>query len=63
MADVKEEKLLIDRLHEGEMVLCSKCKNGYFIPFNTSAEKAHSFNCSNPDCNNYINIDTVIDLE
>ena len=63
MADEQKEKLLIDRLTRGEIIKCKVCGKGYYIPYNTTAEKAHSFNCSNPDCNSYIHWDPVINLE
>ena len=53
----------IEQLRSGEKVLCDKCRKGYFIPYNTTADKAHAFNCSNPDCGNYIQFDAVIDIE
>lgn len=54
---------LIDKLISGEKVECNICEKGYFVPFNTTADKAHSFNCSNPNCKYHINIDKVIEIE
>ena len=59
----EEADNLSDKLRSGEKVLCEKCGKGYYIPYNTTADKAHNFNCSNPDCNNFIHWDAVIDLE
>lgn len=53
----------IEKLRNGEQVLCEVCKNGYYIPYNTSADKAHNFNCSNESCNNFIHIDPIINIE
>lgn len=53
----------LEQLRNGKKVLCSKCEKGYYIPYNTTADRAHSFNCSNPECDNYISIDSVIDIE
>ena len=47
----------------GEKVKCKACHSGYFIPFNTTADKAHSFYCSNPKCNFIVRIDPVIEVE
>ena len=57
------EENLIDRLVKGDKIECKACNSGYYIPFNTSADKAHSFYCSNPKCNFIINIDPVIEIE
>lgn len=54
---------LLERLKSGEKVLCRVCGKGYFIPYNTTADKAHCFNCSNPDCKNFYHWDPVIDIE
>lgn len=54
---------LIDRLRNGERITCPKCKSGIIIPFNTSHDKAHSFNCSNESCNFNCHWDPVIDLK
>ncbi len=57
------EENLIDKLKKGEIVECKVCNNGYYVPFNTSSDKAHSFYCSNSKCNSIIQIDPVIDIE
>lgn len=57
------EKDLIDRLKNGEKIECKVCYKGYYIPYNTSADKAHSFCCSNPECNSSVHWDPVIDIE
>jgi hypothetical protein len=59
---MKEENL-IDKLIKGEKVKCKACHSGYFIPFNTTADKAHSFYCSNPKCNFIVRIDPIIEVE
>lgn len=45
----------IDDLVKGKKVKCTFCNKGYFIPFNTTADKAHCFSCNN--CGKSINID------
>ncbi len=62
MAEENHDSIL-ERLRSGESVLCEICKKGFYIPYNTTPDKAHSFNCSNSDCNNRINIDAIIDIE
>ena len=57
------EESLIDKLVKGEKIECKSCNNGYYIPYNTSADKAHSFYCSNPKCNFIIRRDPVIEIE
>ena len=63
MTDDGKEILLIDRLHNGEKVKCEVFNKGYMAPYNTSADKAHGFICTNPDCNNRFHWDPVINLE
>lgn len=62
MGEEKRDNLL-ERLRNGETLRCSRCGTGHMVPYNASADKAHSFNCSNPECNNYIHWDPVIELE
>lgn len=62
MAEEKHGSQL-EKLRAGEKIICPKCKSGYFIPYNTTADKAHAFNCSNSDCGNYISFDPIIDIE
>lgn len=64
MADVYDGSSESDRkLRAGKKMICPVCKKGYFVPFNTTADKAHYFNCSNENCNEYIHFDPVINLE
>jgi len=63
MEDDGREKLLIDRLAKGEKVQCEVCGKGYYIPYNSTADKAHYFNCSNPDCDGYFHWDPMIEIE
>lgn len=62
MAEENQDNTL-ERLRKGEKVYCDKCGKGYFVPYNTSAEKAHSFDCSNPKCDNHVHWDPVINIE
>lgn len=50
----EENKSILSRLKSGEKVLCEVCKKGYLIPYNTTAEKAHIFVCSNDDCSGHL---------
>lgn len=59
----EEADSLLSRLRTGKKVLCEKCGKGYYIPYNTTADKAHGFYCSEKNCNNFINIDVAIDIE
>jgi uncharacterized protein (DUF983 family) len=54
---------MVDNLKSGVRVVCPKCKNGIVLPFNTTAEKAHAFNCDNPKCDFRITIEEPIDIE
>ncbi len=58
-----EETNLTDRLSKGEVIKCTQCEKGYYVPYNTTADKAHAFICSNPDCNSHIFIDPIINIE
>lgn len=51
----EKNKSLLQRLREGEKILCEQCKKGYIIPFNTTPDKAHVFECSNADCDWWMN--------
>ncbi len=62
MAEEKADNLL-NELKSTKKVLCRKCKNGYYIPYNTTADKAHTFYCSNSECDSYIHIDPLVDIE
>lgn len=53
----------IDKLKKGEKIECKSCHKGYYVPYNTSADKAHSFCCSNPECNAFVHWDPVINIE
>ena len=57
------EEDLIDRLVKGEKIKCKSCNSGYYLPFNTSADKAHTFYCSNQKCNFIIHKDPIIKIE
>lgn len=51
------------KLRAGKKIICPDCKKGYFVPFNTTADKAHSFKCSNENCDGYIHFDPMIIIE
>lgn len=57
------EKNLVERLRNGEKIYCKKCKIGHYVPYNATYDKAHSFHCSNPECNMNIHWDSAIDIE
>ncbi len=59
----KEKNDLITRLRSGEKVTCPKCKEGIFIPYNITFDKAHFFYCSNEKCNFHVHWDPVINIE
>lgn len=53
----------LSRIKKGEKIKCTICHKGYYIPYNTTADKAHSFNCSNPKCNGHYDFDPIINIE
>lgn len=61
MAEKNGDILL--ELRKGNRVKCPKCHAGEILPYNTTADKAHSFNCSNSECGWHLNCDTVIEIE
>lgn len=50
-----------DLLRNGERVICPKCGKDYLRPYNTTADKAHWFDCSN--CDFHAHWDPIIDIE
>lgn len=56
-------KSKLERLRNGEVVHCEKCGKGVFIPYATTADKAHYYDCSNSECDNYVHCDPQIDIE
>lgn len=52
---------LIDRLRNGEEIICPKCGKAVIEPFQTTADKAHAFNC--PECDFHVHWTPVIDIE
>ena len=57
------EENLIDKLRAGEKIQCVKCHEGYYIPYNTTFDKAHFFQCSNSNCNSFCHWDPVINID
>ena len=51
----------LERLKAGENVICSKCKIGFYIPFNTDVKSAHTFKCNN--CDSSIHCDPMVIIE
>ena len=54
---------LVDRLKKNEAINCPKCGSGILQPYNTTADKAHDFNCTNAECNFRVHCDANIDVE
>lgn len=54
---------IFTRLKNGEKVICSICHKGFYIPYNATPDKAHSFVCSNKNCNGHYHWDPNIDIE
>ena len=54
---------LLTRLRNGEKIECPVCHNGFYIPYNASKDKAHSFVCSNEKCNEHYHWDPVINID
>lgn len=44
---IKEEKDLIERLQDGEQILCYDCKKSYYVPFSVPIRKSLEFYCKN----------------
>lgn len=64
MAEVyKDTNENYNDLRHGKEFLCSKCGKGILKPYNTTADKAHSFICSNDKCNAGLHFDPVIDID
>lgn len=57
------EEHLVEKLLSGEKVQCDKCKKGHYVPYNTTADKAHCFYCSNTECDSRIHWDPIINIE
>lgn len=54
---------ILAKLKKGEKVECPICHNGFYIPYNTTENKAHSFVCSNEKCSGHYHWDPVINIE
>lgn len=54
---------ILSELIEGKNVKCPKCHIGDINPFNTTADKAHYFDCSNEECDWYMHFDPIIEIE
>ncbi len=61
MADERNEKSLIERLRDGEKILCMKCGKDYYRTSAKDISTSHGFSCD--ACGAMINIDPVIDIE
>lgn len=53
--------ILANQLISGKEILCPECKSGILIPYNTTADKAHCFNCTK--CDFFVNLDFGVDIE
>ena len=51
----------VEALLEGKDMLCTKCKQGHYRPFNPKFEINHSFVCD--ICGNSIHWDPVVDVD
>ncbi len=56
-----EGKVTLERLINGERLLCPKCGKAYIEPFGTTADKAHSFYC--PKCDFEAHYTPKLDIE
>lgn len=57
----RQDKILIERLQNGELIHCKSCKKGIYIANAKDIKISHSFFCNK--CNSMINSDSVIDIE
>lgn len=53
----------VTKLRNGIKVCCDKCKKGNFVPYNSTKEKAFTFVCSNPECDNFIRVEPQINID
>lgn len=56
-----DQKVALDALKRGETIKCPKCGKANLEPFNTTAEKAHSFSC--PKCYFEVHYTPALDIE
>lgn len=56
-----EEKSALDKLRNGEKVLCPKCGKAFLKPYGTTCDKAHTFDC--PECDFYTHYHAEIEIE
>ncbi|MGN1457115.1 MAG: hypothetical protein ACI4XP_04065 [Acutalibacteraceae bacterium] len=61
MSEDIHNDILTNQLISGKEVLCPECKNGILVPYNTTANKAHYFNCTN--CNFFVHFDFGVNIE
>lgn len=59
----EERNNIYTRLKNGEKIKCPVCHKGVLTPYNTTFDKAHSFNCSDEKCNGSYNFDVQINIE
>ncbi len=52
---------LVTKLQREDRVVCPKCNKGIVLPYNTTADKAHYFNCTN--CDFFVHLDPIINIE
>nr|DAD71759.1 MAG TPA: zinc-ribbon domain protein [Siphoviridae sp. cto6l14] len=44
---MEKEKDLIEKLQDGEHILCYDCQKSYYVPFSAPAKKSLEFYCKN----------------
>ena len=58
---MEENKTILDKLMNGETVMCPHCSEANIEPFGTTADKAHSFIC--PHCDFTVRYTPAINIE
>lgn len=55
------EKDLIERLQDGERILCYECQKSYYVPFSVPIQKSLEFYCEN--CRSIVRVTPNIIVE